>query len=170
MPRGTVIGIYDCHRDAEEAVRNLGAAEVPLENVSIIGWKLETREDVEGYCQPAAAAIDGAGKGAAFAAVMTVPIVFVMGMAGVVGLRWALLLGVLVLSGGAIGAVVSAVSTMLAPGHRGLKYKLQNKAGSYIVVLNGQLSSNTDLLAQMCWPPAIDVNRANPGLPGPWKT
>src|SRR5579862_281921 len=59
-----VVAVYHNHPDAEEGVRVLERAGLPMKQISIIGRNFELREDMQGYYRPADAAVEGAGAGA----------------------------------------------------------------------------------------------------------
>ena len=60
----SVVAVYRHHSDAEDAVRRLQRAGIPMHEISIIGRNFELREDVQGYYRPSDAALEGAGFGA----------------------------------------------------------------------------------------------------------
>lgn len=138
----SVIATYLTHADAEAAVRQLSVGGIPLRQVSIIGRHFETREDIQGFYQPADAAIAGAGQGAWFGSFFGL-------MAGAMGFFVFPLVGTMLIlgplagliagamGGAGIGALVDGLMATGVPRNQALKYQDRLQAGEFLVVVHG---------------------------------
>src|SRR6266403_210908 len=133
----SVIAVYKSHREAEDAVRKLERAGIPIQRVSIIGRDFQLREDVQGYYRPSDAAKEGAGFGAWFGGLFGMLLgfgFFVLPVAGtliVLGPLAGLIAGAI--SGAGIGALVSALMSLGMSKEQALKYEARLKAGEFLV-------------------------------------
>jgi len=118
----SVVAVYKNHQQAEEAVRKLERAGIPMKKVSIIGRDFQLRENVQGYYRPSDAAKEGAGFGAwvggLFGMLMGFGL-FVLPVAGtlvVLGPLAGLVAGAI--GGAGIGALVNALVALACPGNK----------------------------------------------------
>jgi predicted acylesterase/phospholipase RssA len=137
----SVVAVYKTHREAEDAVRKLERAGIPIRKVSIIGRDFQLREDVQGYYRPSDAAKEGAGFGAwvggLFGMLMGFGL-FVFPVAGtlvVLGPLAGLIAGAI--SGAGIGALVHALVAMGMSKEQALKYQERLQAGEFLVSVVG---------------------------------
>ena len=84
-----------------------------FDQISIIGRNLETREDIQGFCRPAGAALDGAGQGAWFSGLFGL-------MLGAIG-------------GAGVGAPVNGLVASGIPREQALVYQDRLQAGEFLV-------------------------------------
>ena len=137
----SVVAVYKNHADAEEAVRKLEHAGIPLRKISIIGRNFELREDPQGYYRPSDAAKEGAGFGAWFGGLFGMLLgfgFFVFPVAGtlvVLGPLAGLIAGAI--SGAGIGALVSALISLGIPKDQAIKYEARLKAGEFLITVMG---------------------------------
>ena len=141
----TIVGEFDSHDGAVEAVQSLKKGGFPMRQVSIIGKELEQIEDVKGYYSWKDPAKAGAGIGGfwggLFGILVGVGFIMVPGIGGVfvAGSLAATLLA------GAEGAALGSVSGGLFGSLLGLgiskesvlKYQEKIKAGKFLVVAHG---------------------------------
>ena len=137
----SVVAVYRNHADAEEAVRRLERAGIPLQKISIIGRNFELREDMQGYYRPSDAALEGAGFGAwvggLFGLLMGFGL-FVFPVAGtliVLGPLAGMIAGAV--SGAGLGALVSGLMALGIPKDEALKYQARLQAGEFLVTVTG---------------------------------
>ncbi len=156
-----VVAVYKSHNEAEEAVRQLQKAGVPMNQVSIIGKDWQAREDVQGYYRPADVIKEGAGTGAWFGGLFGLLLgfgLFVVPVAGtliVLGPLSGLIAGAL--GGAGIGALAGGLMSLGIPKDQALKYQTRLEAGEFLVIVHGteadvargrevlQTSGHTDL-------------------------
>ncbi len=126
----SVIATYLTHDAPETAVRRLAEGGLPINQVSIIGHHFETREDIQGFYNPADAALAGMMAGAlGFFVLPIVGAVMVLGplagmLAGAIG-------------GAGIGALVNGLIAAGVPRDPALKYQKRLQAGEFLVVVHG---------------------------------
>jgi uncharacterized membrane protein len=152
-----ISGHFDTHELAEKAVRALGAANMPLKNVSIIAQNLQTTEQVQGFITTSNAAQDGAGIGAwsggIFGLLVGSAFLWIPGLGPLVvaGALASSFVGMLegatvgAVSGGLIGALMGYGLSR----DKALQYETFVRAGSYLVLAHGnqdQISIATDVL------------------------
>jgi hypothetical protein len=137
----SVVAVYRNHVDAEDAVRRLERAGIPLQKISIIGRNFELREDMQGYYRPSDAALEGAGFGAwvggLFGLLMGFGL-FVFPVAGtlvVLGPLAGFIAGAA--SGAGLGALVSGLMALGIPKDEALKYQARLQAGEFLVTVTG---------------------------------
>ncbi len=137
-----VIATYLTHDAAEAAVRCLADGGLPISHVSIIGRHFQTREDIEGFYQPADAVLAGAGQGAWFGSFFGLMagafgffVVPVVGALMVLGPLAGLLAGAI--GGAGIGALVNGLIAAGIPRDQALKYQDRLQAGEFLVVVHG---------------------------------
>ena len=141
MEDQSVVATFKRFEDAEEAVRQLQRAGIPMEKVSIIGRDWQVRQDVQGFYTPTDAAKEGAAEGAwiggLFGMLMGAAF-FLVPMAGplvVLGPLGGLIAGA---AGGAgIGALVSGLVAMGIPKEEAIKYQARLEAGEFLVTMHG---------------------------------
>lgn len=141
-PNQAVVASYRNHTAAEEAVKRLGAAGLPLNKVSIIGRNFETHEDIQGFYRPADAVRDGAAQGAWFGGIFGLMLgamgffVFpVIGGMMILGPLAGLVAGAV--GGAGVGALINGLVSMGIPRDQALKYQERLQAGEFLVVLHG---------------------------------
>jgi hypothetical protein len=136
-----VVAAYKRFEDAEEAVRQLEHAGVPMERVSIIGKDWRVRQDVQGFYTPKDAAKEGAAQGAWIGGLFGIlwgAGFFLLPIAGplvVLGPLAGLIAGAV--GGAGIGALVSGLIAMGIPKEEALKYQTRLEAGEFLVVVHG---------------------------------
>jgi hypothetical protein len=143
--QATVIGVYPDHASAEEAVRKLQEAGIPMQNISIIGKDFQAVEKPLGFVTPGDVAKGGAKVGAwsggifgmlAGAAFLIVPGVGPVIIAG--PLAAALLGGIEgSLAGAAFGGLAGALVGLGVSKDKAIRYESQVKAGKFLVTLQG---------------------------------
>lgn len=137
----SVVAVYKNHADAEEAVRKLERAGIPLRKTSIIGRNFELREDPQGYYRPSDAAKEGAGFGAWFGGLFGMLLGFGFFVFPVAGTLVALgpLAGLIAgaISGAGIGALVNALMALGIPKDQAMRYEARLKAGEFLVTVTG---------------------------------
>ena len=137
----SVIAVYKSHREAEDAVRKLERAGIPIQRVSIIGRDFQLRENVQGYYRPSDAAKEGAGFGAWFGGLFGLLMgfgLFVFPVAGtlvVLGPLAGMIAGAI--GGAGIGALVSALVGLGMSREQALKYQARLQAGEFLVSVIG---------------------------------
>jgi len=145
MSEESVVGVYDAMSGAEQAVRQLGRAGVPVDRISIVAQNLESEKEIHGYVNAGDIAKGGAGTGAwvggLFGVLMGVAFLWVPGFGPllVAGPLSAALLG------GVEGAVVGAAGGGLLGGLIGwgvsrkhiLKYEEHLRGGKYLLLVHG---------------------------------
>ena len=137
----SIVAVYKKHEDAEEAVRKLERAGIPIKNVSIIGRNFQLREDVQGYYRPSDAAREGAGFGAWFGGLFGLLMgfgFFVIPLAGslvVLGPLAGMIAGAI--SGAGIGALVNALIALGMSREQALKYQARLQAGEFLLTVTG---------------------------------
>lgn len=141
-----VVGTFNSHDEAEQAVRKLMDAGVPADHISILARGLEVREKVAGYITTGDVAREGAGLGAwagglagllVGAAFLWVP---AFGPLVVLGPLASAALGAV--EGGALGGLVGAIIGKQVENDRIPKIESALKAGKFLVVVHG---SNQEL-------------------------
>ena len=137
----SIVAIYKTHQEAEEAVRELERAGIPIKKISIIGRDFQLREDVQGYYRPSDAAKEGAGFGAwsggLFGLLMGFGL-FVLPIAGtvvVLGPLAGLIAGAI--GGAGIGALINALIALGMSKEQALKYQARLQAGEFLVTVIG---------------------------------
>jgi uncharacterized membrane protein len=137
----SIIAAYQTHEQAENAVRKLEKAGIPIDEISIIGRDFQVREDIEGYYRPSDAAKEGAGFGAWFGGLFGLLSgfgLFVVPVAGpliVLGPLAGLIAGAA--TGAGIGALVSGLMAMGLSRDEALKAKARVEAGEFLVAVTG---------------------------------
>jgi hypothetical protein len=137
----SIVAIYKTHQEAEEAVRELERAGIPIKKISIIGRDFQLREDVQGYYRPSDAAKEGAGFGAWFGGLFGLLMgfgLFVLPIAGtvvVLGPLAGLIAGAI--GGAGIGALVNALIALGMSKEQALKYQARLQAGEFLVTVIG---------------------------------
>src|SRR6266403_2767050 len=137
----SVIAVYKSHREAEDAVRKLERAGIPIQRVSIIGRDFQLRENVQGYYRPSDAAKEGAGFGAWFGGLFGLLMgfgLFVLPVAGpliVLGPLAGLIAGAA--TGAGVGALVSGLMAMGLSRDEALKYQRRLEAGEFLLTVTG---------------------------------
>jgi hypothetical protein len=137
----SVVAVYKTHSEAEDAVRLLTGAGVPVKQISIVGKDWQSREDVQGYYQPADAIKDAAGSGAWFGGLFGMLLgfgLFVVPVAGaliVLGPLSGLIAGAI--GGAGLGALVGGLAGLGIPKDQALKYQVRLEAGEFLVIVNG---------------------------------
>jgi len=136
-----VVGTFDTHDQAEQAVRQLIDAGLPAQQISIVTQGLEAREQVQGYVTTGEVALKGAGTGA-----------WVGGFVGIftgAAFLWVPVIGPLVVLGGLASAVAGALEGGAAGGllgaiwgrHMGqehvLRYQEALQGGKLVVTVHG---------------------------------
>jgi len=139
----SVIAVYKSHQEAEDAVRKLEHAGVPMRKISIVGRDFQLREEVQGYYRPSDAVKEGAGFGAWFGGLFGMMLgfgFFVLPVAGtlvVLGPLAGLLAGAI--SGAGIGALVNVLMSMGMSREQALKFQARLQAGEFLVCVIGTL-------------------------------
>ncbi|SPE59965.1 conserved hypothetical protein [Verrucomicrobia bacterium] len=137
----SAVAVYKCHSEAEEAVRKLARAGIPMQKISILGRDFQLREDVQGYYRPSDAAKEGAGFGAWVGGLFGMLLgfgFFVLPVAGtlvVLGPLAGLIAGAI--GGAGIGALVNALVTLGMSREQALKYQERLQAGEFLVTVVG---------------------------------
>ncbi|HUA66438.1 MAG TPA: general stress protein [Alphaproteobacteria bacterium] len=137
----SIVAIYKTHQEAEEAVRELERAGIPIKKISIIGRDFQLREDVQGYYRPSDAAKEGAGFGAWFGGLFGLLMgfgLFVLPIAGtvvVLGPLAGLIAGAI--GGAGIGALINALIALGMSKEQALKYQARLQAGEFLVTVIG---------------------------------
>ena len=137
----SIVAVYKKHEDAEDAVRRLERAGIPMKNVSIIGRNFQLREEVQGYYRPSDAAKEGAGFGAWFGGLFGLLMgfgFFVFPIAGslvVLGPLAGMVAGAI--SGAGIGALVNALIALGMSREQALKYQARLQAGEFLLTVIG---------------------------------
>jgi hypothetical protein len=136
-----VVAAYKSHADAEEAVRMLDHAGIPMNHVSIIGRDFQLREDIQGYYRPADAALEGAGAGAWMGGLFGLLWGFGFFLIPVAGPLFALgpIAGLIAgaVGGAGVGALIGALTTLGIPKDEALKYQARLQAGEFLTVVQG---------------------------------
>jgi uncharacterized membrane protein len=141
MADQSAVAVYKGFTEADDAVRQLHRAGIPIEKISIIGKDWQVREDVQGFYTPKDAVKEGAAEGAWLgglfgmllgAAFFLVPAV---GPVVILGPLAGMLAGAI--GGAGIGALVSALVAMGIPKEEAIKYQARIEAGEFLVVVNG---------------------------------
>ncbi len=145
MSEYVVSAVFPTHQAAEEAVRKMGEAGLPIKQVSILGQNLQSTEKVHGFVTTGDVAKGAAGVGAwvggifgllVGAAFLWIPGVGPLIVAGpfvaslIAGLEGAVL-------GAAGGALVGALIGYGVSRDKALKLDASIKAGSYVVLMHG---------------------------------
>ena len=137
----SIIAAYQTHEQAENAVRKLEKAGIPIDEISIIGRDFQVREDIEGYYRPSDAAKEGAGLGAWFGGLFGLLSgfgLFVFPVAGpliVLGPLAGLIAGAA--TGAGIGSLVSALMSLGLSRDEALKAEARVEAGEFLVAVTG---------------------------------
>ena len=137
----SVVAVYKSHSEAEEAVRKLARAGIPMQKISILGRDFQLREDVQGYYRPSDAAKEGAGFGAWVGGLFGMLLgfgFFVLPVAGtlvVLGPLAGLIAGAI--GGAGIGALVNALVSLGMSKEQALKYQERLQAGEFLVTVVG---------------------------------
>lgn len=137
----SIVAVYKTHQEAEDAVRQLERAGIPLNKISIIGRNFQLREDVQGYYRPSDAAKEGASFGAWFGGLFGLLMgfgLFVFPVAGtlvVLGPLAGLIAGAI--GGAGIGALVNALIALGMTKEQALKYQARLQAGEFLVTAIG---------------------------------
>jgi hypothetical protein len=140
-----VVAVYRNHTDAEAAVRRLAAGGLPVEKISIIGRHFETHEDIQGFYQPADAALDGASQGAWFGGLFGL-LMGAMGFFVLPAVGALMVLGPLsgmiagAIGGAGVGALINGLVASGVPRDQALKYQERLQAGEFLVVVHGSAS------------------------------
>jgi len=158
----SVIGAYDTHGAAEQAIREFRDAGLPIDKMTIVSWKYETREDIQGFYQPAGAVLEGACQGALFGGILTLS--FGLGLLLLPHARviYASAVGVSVVLAAVLGAIIRGIAVARAPRHLALKYNQHTEPGSVVIVFHDDIASY-QLGPEEIWPPP--VNHTNIGRP-----
>ncbi len=140
-----VVASYSSHRDAEDAVRSLAAAGIPVNAISIVGRQFETHEDIQGFYQPVDAVLSGAGQGAWFGGIFGLMmgafgffVVPAVGALLVLGPLSGLVAGAI--GGAGVGAIISGLIALGIPHDQALKYQERLQAGEFLLVVHGDPS------------------------------
>ncbi|BDI32113.1 hypothetical protein CCAX7_41640 [Capsulimonas corticalis] len=137
-----VVAIFPTHDAAEQAVRHLADAGLLMREISIVGRNFETREDVQGFYQPADAALAGAAQGAWFGGVFGM-LMGAMGFFILPAIGALMVLGPLsgfiagAVGGAGVGALISGLMAAGIPRDQALKYQDRLQAGEFLVVVHG---------------------------------
>lgn len=136
-----VVAAYKTHADAEDAVRRLQQAGLPMQHISIIGRDFQVREDVQGYYRPSDAVAEGAGGGAWVGGLFGLLMGFGFFLVPAVGPLFALgpLAGLIAgaLGGAGIGAIIGALTSIGIPEDQALKLQARVQAGEFLVLVQG---------------------------------
>lgn len=145
MDEYVVSAVFQTHSAAEQAVRKMGEAGLPIKQASIVGQHLQSTEQVHGFITTGDVARGSAGIGAwvggifgllVGAAFLWIPGVGPLVVAGpfvaslIAGLEGAAL-------GAAGGALVGGLVGYGLKRDKALKYETAIKAGSYLVLMHG---------------------------------
>ena len=136
---------FSSHGSAESAVRALGEAGVPMQNVSIVAQNLQTTEQVQGFITTADGASAGAGVGAWWGGIFGVlfgsAFLWIPGFGPLIVAGWlaSSLLGMLegATVGAACGGLVGALIGYGLSKEKALKYESVVLASNYLVLLDG---------------------------------
>jgi hypothetical protein len=137
----SIVAVYKRHEDAEDAVRKLERAGIPMKNISIIGRDFQLREDVQGYYRPSDAAKEGAGLGAWVGGLFGLLAgfgFFVFPPAGalvVLGPLAGMIAGAI--GGAGIGALVNTLMALGMSREQALKYQARLQAGEFLLTVLG---------------------------------
>lgn len=135
------VAVYRTHQEAEEAVRTLQRAGIPMESISIVGKNWQVTEDVQGYDRPSDAAAEGAREGAWVGGLFGLLFGFGFFLVPVVGPLFILgpLAGLVAggIAGAGVGALISALVAMGIPKDQALKYQSRLQAGEFVLVVHG---------------------------------
>jgi hypothetical protein len=137
----SIVAVYKRHEDAEDAVRKLERAGIPMKNISIIGRNFQLREDVQGYYRPSDAAKEGAGFGAWFGGLFGLLFGFgfflfpVAGPIVVLGPLAGLIAGAI--GGAGIGALINSLIALGMSREQALKYQARLQAGEFLLTVFG---------------------------------
>lgn len=145
MAEMVLSAVFHSHEAAEEAVRKMGEAGLPIRNVSILGQNLQSKERVHGFITVGDVARQGAGMGAWFgglfgllvgAAFLWIPGFGPLIVAGPLAATL-----VATLEGAALGAAGGAlVGALIGYGlsrDRALKLDTSIQAGEYVLLMHG---------------------------------
>jgi hypothetical protein len=141
MPRLSVVGVYESMEQAEIAIRRLGEAGIPVENVSIIGQDLHSRTQVNGFITTGkmakSGALFGAWAGGLFGLLVGAGLFFIPG-AGPLFVLGPIASAALGAAEGAVwtGAVGAILGHFLEK-ERIPAYTHHLEAGRYLVVVQG---------------------------------
>ena len=137
----SAVAVYHSHEAAEDAVRQLQHAGLPMNIISIIGRDWQVREDVQGYFHPGDAVREGASAGAWYGGLFGLLLgigLFVVPVAGtilVLGPLGGLIAGAI--GGTGVGALVGGLTALGIPKDQALKYQTQLEAGEFLVTVHG---------------------------------
>jgi hypothetical protein len=168
----SVVGVYDDLSKAEQAVRALDRAGLPIKQVSIVAQNLESEREVHGYVTRGDVARSGAGTGAwvggLFGLLIGAAFVWVPGFGPlfVAGPLSAALLGGVegAAAGAAGGGVLGALFGWGVSKKHALKYEEHLRGGRYLVVMHGSQEETArahDILQSM-EPTELNVHAASP--------
>ena len=141
----TVVGVYEDHSAAEDAVRRLQKNGIPMENISIIGKKFQTIEKPIGFVPTGTVAREGAMVGAwtggIFGLLIGAAFLILPGVGPVIvagPLAAALLSGVEgALAGATFGGLTGALVGLGISRPEAILYEAQVKAGKLLVTVHG---------------------------------
>lgn len=141
LQQDMVVGIFDNHEQATQAVQRLIDAGVPADHISILAKDLQVREKVEGYITTGEVARNMAGVGAwtgglfgllAGAAFLWVPVV---GPLVILGPLATAALGAV--EGGAVGGILGAILGKQMEKEHVPKIQAALEGGKYVVTVHG---------------------------------
>ena len=144
--QATVIAVYSNHASAEDAVRQLQADGIPMQNVSIIGKDFQAVEKPLGFVTAGTVAKDGAKVGAwtggLFGLLVGAAFLILPGVGAVViagPLAAALLGGVEgALAGAAFGGLTGALVGLGVSKDKAIRYQSEVKVGKFLVTVQGE--------------------------------
>ena len=137
----SAVAVYRQHEQAEDAVRRLERAGIPMHKISIIGRDFQLQESVQGYYRPSDAALEGAGFGAWVGGLFGMLMGFgwfllpVAGPLVVLGPLAGLIAGAI--GGAGIGALVHALVALGMSEEDALKLQARLQAGEFLVTVSG---------------------------------
>lgn len=157
--KSAIIAIYDTHKEAEEAVREIQKSGFDMRKLSIVGKDYTTEENVIGYYN-AGDRMKAWGKTGAFwgglwgllfgSAFFLVPGIGPLLVAGpLVGWIVGALEGAVVVGG--VSALGAGLASIGIPKDSILEYETQIKTGKYVVIAHGspdEMSKSKDTLAK----------------------
>lgn len=142
---GAVVAVYDTHKEAEQAVRELEKSGVDMQKLSIVGKDYYTEEEVVGY-YTTGERMKAWGKTGAFwgglwgllfgSAFFLIPGIGPLLAAGpIVGWIIGALEGAVVVGG--LGAIGAGLYSIGISEEDAIEYETQIKAGKYVVIAHG---------------------------------
>lgn len=143
--QSTVLAIYPDHEKAENAVRFLQKAGLPMEKLSIIGKDFQTIEHAIGFVTTSSIANDsarvGAWTGGIFGLLVGAAFLIVPGLGPlvIIGPFAATLLGGVegAIAGGALGGLTGALISLGVTKNQAIRYESELRAGKFLVTLHG---------------------------------